>query len=76
MNEKKRAYFTRRKKEVEAEQSRRLGETAFLVGAAVVASKEDIDAVDVFLGGVGGLLIAGIFEVACPNVANIIKSVL
>ena len=68
-------YFTRRKKEREREQSKRLGETAFVIGAAI-GIERGRDEVDMMLGGLSALLIAGIFEVACPKTANVIKSIL
>ena len=75
MKEKLFKYFKRRKKEVEREQSRRLGETAFILGAVIAAENAE-DSVDVVIGGIAGLLIAGIFEVVCPNTANVVKSIL
>ncbi len=75
MREKLNKYFTRRKKEYQREQSRRLGEAGFLIGAAVGCEKGD-DNVDILLGGLAGLFAVAIFEVTCPKTASIIKSVL
>ena len=75
MNNKLKAYFRNRQLQIEREQSRRVGEVAFLIGAAVAAKKEDDDT-RILRGGIVGLLCAAVFEVVCPKTSNVIKRIL
>ena len=69
-------YFNRRSVEREREQSRRLGDAGFLLGAAVAASDEKSDDMDIICCGVAGFLAVALFEVACPKTAALVKAIL
>jgi len=75
MKEKIINYFIRRKRIREREKSIRLGETGFLLGAVIGAEKGEDD-FDIMVGGIAGLLIAGLFEELCPKTAGIVKAIL
>ena len=74
MKKKLASYFTRRKKQIEKEESRRLGETGFLLGAALtMVSNDECDDRDILIGGITGLLAMAVFEAVCPKTATAIK---